>query len=46
MKYKAIVIVAPLVSLAIGSARSLEQVRQENLDLKKELGEKHQIIGR
>jgi Nif-specific regulatory protein len=35
-----------LAALAIGSARSLEQVRQENLDLKKELGEKHQIIGK
>ena len=34
-----------LAALAIGSARSLEQVRQENQDLKKELGEKHQIIG-
>ncbi len=35
-----------LAALAIGSARSLEQVRQENLELKKELGEKHQIIGK
>ena len=35
-----------LAALAIGSARSLEQVRQENLNLKKELGEKHQIIGK
>ncbi|MBC2709870.1 MAG: sigma 54-interacting transcriptional regulator [Desulfosarcina sp.] len=35
-----------LAALAIGSAQSLEQVRQENLDLKKELGEKHQIIGK
>ncbi|MFO7714940.1 sigma 54-interacting transcriptional regulator [Desulfosarcina sp.] len=35
-----------LAALAIGSARSLEQVRQENMDLKKELGEKHQIIGK
>jgi len=35
-----------LAALAIGSARNLEQVRQENLDLKKELGEKHQIIGK
>jgi len=35
-----------LAALAIGSARSLEQVRKENLDLKKELGEKHQIIGK
>ena len=34
-----------LAALAIGSARNLEQVRQENQDLKKELGEKHQIIG-
>ena len=34
-----------LAALAIGSARTLEQVRQENLSLKKELGEKHQIIG-
>jgi Nif-specific regulatory protein len=34
-----------LAALAIGSARNIEQVRQENLDLKKELGEKHQIIG-
>ena len=34
-----------LAALAIGSARSLEEVRQENLSLKKELGEKHQIIG-
>jgi Nif-specific regulatory protein len=35
-----------LAALAIGSARNLEQVRQENQDLKKELGEKHQIIGK
>jgi Nif-specific regulatory protein len=35
-----------LAALAIGSARSLEQVRQENQDLKRELGEKHQIIGK
>jgi Nif-specific regulatory protein len=35
-----------LAALAIGSARSLEEVRKENLDLKKELGEKHQIIGK
>ena len=35
-----------LAALAIGSARSLAQVRKENLDLKKELGEKHQIIGK
>lgn len=35
-----------LAALAIGSARNLEQVRQENLNLKKELGEKHQIIGK
>lgn len=34
-----------LAALAIGSARNLEQVRRENLDLKKELGERHQIIG-
>ncbi|HSO18403.1 MAG TPA: sigma 54-interacting transcriptional regulator, partial [Desulfosarcina sp.] len=34
-----------LAALAIGSARNLEQVRRENIDLKKELGEKHQIIG-
>lgn len=34
-----------LAALAIGSARSLEEVRQQNLSLKKELGEKHQIIG-
>ena len=34
-----------LAALAIGSAQNLEQVRKENLDLKKELGEKHQIIG-
>ncbi|PIE68073.1 MAG: Fis family transcriptional regulator [Deltaproteobacteria bacterium] len=34
-----------LAALAIGSARSLEDVRKENLDLKKELGEKYQIIG-
>lgn len=35
-----------LAALAIGSARNLEQVRRENQDLKKELGEKHQIIGK
>jgi Nif-specific regulatory protein len=35
-----------LAALAIGSARSLAQVRKENQDLKKELGEKHQIIGK
>jgi len=35
-----------LAALAIGSARNLEQVRRENFDLKKELGEKHQIIGK
>jgi Nif-specific regulatory protein len=38
--------VSSLAALAIGSARSLEQVRRENFDLKKELGEKHQIIGK
>ncbi|MGA6926700.1 MAG: sigma 54-interacting transcriptional regulator [Desulfosarcina sp.] len=37
---------ASLAALAIGSARNLEQVRKENLDLKKELGERHQIIGK
>ena len=37
---------ASLAALAIGSAQSLEQVRQENQELKKELGEKHQIIGK
>ncbi len=35
-----------LAALAIGSARNLEEVRQQNFDLKKELGEKHQIIGK
>ena len=35
-----------LAALAIGSARSLEEVRQENQELKRELGEKHQIIGK
>ncbi len=35
-----------LASLAIASARNLEEVRRENIDLKKELGEKHQIIGK
>ncbi len=35
-----------LAALAIGSARSLEKVRRENHDLKKELGERHQIIGK
>ena len=34
-----------LAALAIGSARSLAQVRQENQELKEALGEKHQIIG-
>lgn len=34
-----------LAAQAIGSAQNLEQVRKENMDLKKELGEKHQIIG-
>jgi Nif-specific regulatory protein len=37
---------ASLAALAIGSARSLEQVRQENQSLKEELGEKYQIIGK
>jgi Nif-specific regulatory protein len=36
---------ADLAALAIDRARRLEQVHQENLDLKKELGERHQIIG-
>jgi Nif-specific regulatory protein len=35
-----------LAALAIASARSLEKVRRENMNLKKELGEKHQIIGK
>jgi Nif-specific regulatory protein len=34
-----------LAALAISSARHFEEVRQENKDLKRELGEKHQIIG-
>lgn len=36
---------ADLAAQAIASARRFEQVHQENLDLKKELGERHQIIG-
>ena len=35
-----------LAALGIGSARSLAQVREENQNLKRELGEKHQIIGK
>ena len=36
---------AELASVAIGNAQKIEQVRKENIDLKEELGGKHQIIG-
>jgi Nif-specific regulatory protein len=35
-----------LAAVAIGSAKNLEKVRRENRNLKKELGAKHQIIGK
>jgi len=34
-----------LAALAIGSAQDLAQVKRQNVDLQRELGEKHQIIG-
>jgi len=36
---------AELAALAIGNARKIDQVKQENRDLKEELGAKYQIIG-
>ena len=36
---------AELAALAIGNARKIEQVRNENTHLKEELGARHQIIG-
>jgi len=37
---------ADLAALAIGNARKIEEVRNENLDLKEELGFKYQLIGK
>lgn len=37
---------AELAAQAIGSAQKFEDVRRENAGLRKELGEKHQIIGK
>jgi Nif-specific regulatory protein len=37
---------AGLAALAIGSAQKFEDVRRENAGLRKELGEKHQIMGK
>ncbi|MBW1721713.1 MAG: sigma 54-interacting transcriptional regulator [Deltaproteobacteria bacterium] len=36
---------ADLAAMAIGNARKIDQVQQENRNLKEELGKKHQIIG-
>jgi Nif-specific regulatory protein len=36
---------AELASKAIGNAQKIDQVRKENIDLKEELGDKHQIVG-
>ena len=36
---------AELAAMAIGNARKIEQVRNENTHLKEELGARHQIIG-
>ena len=36
---------AELASKAIGNAQRIDRVRKENIDLKEELGDKHQIIG-
>ena len=36
---------AELASKAIGNAQKIDRVRKENIDLKEELGDKHQIIG-
>ena len=36
---------AELAALAIGNARKIEQVRNENTHLKEELGGKHQLVG-
>ncbi len=37
---------ARLAAISIGSARNLARVKSENKNLKEELGEKHQIIGK
>jgi len=42
---KTLTVFAELASLAISSARRIEQVKRENRDLKEELGNKYQIIG-
>lgn len=42
---KLLTVFAELASLAIGSARKIDQVRRENEELKEELSAKHQIIG-
>jgi Nif-specific regulatory protein len=34
-----------LASKAIGNAQRIDQVRKENIDLKEELGDKHQLVG-
>jgi Nif-specific regulatory protein len=36
---------AELASKAIGNAQKIDQVRKENIDLKEELGDKHQLVG-
>ena len=36
---------AELASKAIGNAQRIDQVRKENIDLKEELGDKHQLVG-
>lgn len=42
---QALEVFAELAALAIGNARKIEQVKQENRNLKEELGVKYQIIG-
>ncbi len=42
---KTLTVIADLASMAIMSARKIDQVKRENRDLKEELGSKYQIIG-
>jgi Nif-specific regulatory protein len=42
---KTLTVFAELASLAVGSARKIDQVKRENRDLKEELGNKYQIVG-
>jgi Nif-specific regulatory protein len=42
---KTLTVFAELASLAITSARKIDEVKRENIDLKEELGNRYQIVG-